>query len=229
MSKDVVSSFPFEEWAQEAQNALQGRGIPAVVEYAGPRAYPVLVDPNDSERAAQVMSDIGYLSSCAGVRSQLAGTLDWYPPMDNAEELADIRDDVLKAVNETIEAYANSHAAEAWSTQSDDEEQDGVYIVATFGHFVAMNGDLVDEVHIPAGYVRSGRGGRVPVAEEEVDLDAVFDRIRQGKNFQHLHHSLLDEILEDILMREYEGRRLAYVSVSGDAEFYEVGKDHEAV
>jgi hypothetical protein len=225
MAEEVVSSFPFENWASEVRNALQGRGIDAEVGYAGPRAYPVYIDERDSRKATEVLSEIGYFTCAIGSRASMGGVMDWMP-LDEEGDIDDLRNDLEKAVEETVQAHAEIRAAEAYSTPNDDESDDGVIVVASFGDAEAQNGDL-GPARIPKGYVRIGRGGEIPVVEEEVDLGVVFDVIRQQDPFLKYPEHLIEALLEEIQQKNYKGKNFAYVSVSGEAEFYAPEKEED--
>jgi hypothetical protein len=221
VAEEVVGSFPFEEWAWEVRNALLGKGVAAEVSYSGPRSYPVVIDESDAEKAGEILSDIGYFT-CAAPSASMGGVLDWYPMDEDATE--ELKDALMDFVEETVRAHAEVRAAESYSTPSDDEGNE-IVIIAEFGDAVATNGDI-GEMRIPKDYVLlKGRGGRIPVVEEEVDLDIVFDVVKGQEDFKPYPEVLLNELLEEIRRKRYGGRRESYVSVSGYAEYYGKGED----
>jgi hypothetical protein len=70
-------------------------------------------------------------------------------------------------------------------------------------------------------------GGKIPASEEEVDLQVVRDVIMQQEEFQIYPRSLAEDLLSQIIQEKYAGRAQAYVSVSGDSEYYELEKEED--
>lgn len=132
--------------------------------------------------------------------------------------------DVATQLEVEVESLANSQAAMAWSTPTDDlvDEFGGeVWIEAEFGDWVAVNGDPVlpgrPERKRPAGYVLTNRGGRIPAVEEEVQVDFALDAVAAALKIPV-------ELVDEVAAREGY-KDFAYVSVSGDADIYAKAKE----
>jgi hypothetical protein len=220
MAEEAVGSFPYEEWANEVRNALNGKGVDAEVAYAGPRAYPVFIDERDSDRAQEVLSDIGYMSCSAGPsRLGLSGVLSWRPFDGSQEDIEELESDLSSAIDRMIEKLANASAAQSWS----HTEEHDVYIIADFDGEIAVNGELIINRPIPPvppGFVRTHDGGRIPTTEEEISLDHVVSGVLADPEFEKYGKEDLAEILNRVLEQKYPGKNLAYTSVSGETEVY---------
>ena len=138
------------------------------------------------------------------------------------EEIGDSAYDAIKdMLEETIGDTANAHAAEAWSTPTDEimEEFGGdVIVVAQFGDRLAVNGDIVGELPpVPEGYRITRYGGDIPSIEEEVSVDHAINAVaRETKS----------PIRTVQRVAESEGYgELVYVGVGGDSEVYARVKD----
>ncbi len=64
MAEVVIASFPLDSWAADVRDLVQVQGIPAAVDYRGPRAWQVLVDEADAAAAGMVVASVAYLD-CA--------------------------------------------------------------------------------------------------------------------------------------------------------------------
>ena len=127
--EEVVGSFPYEEWANEVQDALSGKGVMAEVVYAGPRAYPVYIDSRDSKKAQEVLADIGYMNcSTGGGHLGLGNVLGWFPFDGTEEDYEELEGDVSQAMDKMVEKLANASAAQAWSNNEDRD----MFVVADF-------------------------------------------------------------------------------------------------
>jgi hypothetical protein len=155
------------------------------------------------------------------------------PPPDSAKalfyeeegekEYTDLGDDVRRAIEDEAQELADASAAQAWSTANDIEyyqEQDpsieDVWVEAEFGNYLAVNGDLVlpkePERKMPEGFVLSDFGGRIPVVEEEVQMDFVIESVAGD-------FGVPVEAVKEVA--DYEGyKELHYVSCSGDSDIY---------
>jgi hypothetical protein len=222
VAREVAGSFPFPEWASEVSNALQGAGVDAEVSYAGPRAYPVLIDEEDSEKAQEILSQIGYLTCAAGSPS-LSGILDWIP--EGAFDEDELRDEIQKTLEETIESMAHAHAAEAWSTPYDDlkEKYKNPWTIAYFGEWIAINGDLVSLAALrrpPRDYELVHEGGRVPTTEEHVSLEHAIEAVAKNPELAKYPKEIVRRLLDEIVAKEYKNAQEIPVSVSGEVEIW---------
>ncbi len=127
--------------------------------------------------------------------------------------------EILDSLEGAIQSLADSHAAEAWSTPTDemiDQFGDDVYVMASFGDWVAVNGDLVGPDQPtpkpPEGYELTDYGGHIPEEEEEVEVEAAVRSVAQKMGIPQ-------ERVQKVA--DAEGyKELAYVSVSGEAEVW---------
>jgi len=132
-------------------------------------------------------------------------------------DMEDVKDDVLSEAESAIEFLANVHAAEAWSTPTDQDLDDfgEVYIIADFGGEIAVNGDYYPDYDkippVPRGFVFTRRGGRVPTTEEEISLEHVIDLVARELGLREV-------VVGEILQEEYG--ELIYRSIDGETEFY---------
>lgn len=225
MAEEAVGSYPYEEWASEVRNALLGKGVDAEVSYAGPRAYPVLIDERDSEKAQGILADLGYFT-CSNGRASLSGVLDWLPR--EAVDDEELRDELVKALSEKIQEMANMSAAMTWSTPTDDlpDRYEDPWFIADFDGQIAVNGDPVfggDVPSPPRGYVFYHGGGRVPCTEEQVSMEHALRAVKMV--FHKYPPEIVKALLEDIWEKEYEGEKEIYTSVSGETEIYAKEKE----
>ena len=220
----VVGAFPFEQWARDVEADLKAEGIGADVFYAGPRAFQVVVDEADSERAGEVLAGIGYLA-CSSRGASLSGVFDWFPgeePILKFEELGEeaeeLRDEIGYRISKKIGQMADVNAAMTWSTPTDDLED--AWVVASFGDAYAVNGDLMDQVqNPPKGYVLSNKGGDVPVVEEHVYMEHVLRAVEKEFSVEH-RPAVVKAVIADIWKKGYKSAQEVSWSVSGETEIY---------
>lgn len=220
----VVGSYPFGGWARDAEAALTIAGVNATVFYAGPRAFQVVVDKSDSERAGEVLSGLGYLT-CSTRGASLGGVWDWMPR--EAVEEQELKEEIERLVGPKIEEMANAQAAMTWSTPEDDivDKYVDAWYLADFGGEVAVNGDLVKEVpRQPEGYVLVHEGGRVPAVEEMVYLEHVARGVARDESLEKYPKQLVNEITEEVIRAEYGNAQEIPVNVSGEVEIWAKGK-----
>lgn len=140
----------------------------------------------------------------------------------------------IKALEDAVDYLAEASAAQTWSTPGDvDLEKYGedLIIVANFGDWWAVNGDLVfeggprtrtstpggwNDIRIPKSHAEiEYGGGRIPTTEE-VGIEHVIDRAADGLGIPRDHRGLL-AAARDV----FKGRHdVTYTSVSGDATYY---------
>lgn len=208
----AVGSFPYESWAWEVSQALASERIASEVEAAGPRAYQVLVDESDSDRAGELLATVGYMTCPVGASLGSPGSVkDWFPEGRDEES----RDRILSLAQDKLEEMANASAAMAWSTPPDEGGDEEYWVLATFGYESAVNGDLVDELPPPpAGYRLTDRGGTIPTTEEHVGVEHLIRAVaREMKRKDN------DREVADVIHSEY-GEGEIPVSVSGESEVY---------
>jgi hypothetical protein len=154
-------------------------------------------------------------------------------PDDEEDEVVET---ILAAAREAITDLAEAQAAQAWSTVDDmtADEYDDVFIVAEFGYYLAVNGDLVfkdgdpqkgfggwKDIEIPKGFRETNKGGDIPGTEEEVQNDFIADWVIAHKKDFNLD-GVSDKKIEEVIsknLRPYE-----YTSVSGESTIYVKGK-----
>lgn len=223
MAEEVVGSFPYQEWAEEIQNALLGKGVQAEVSYAGPRAYPVLIDESDSEKAGEILSEIGYFTCRTGIGASMSGVLDWLP--HEAVEEDDLRDALKKALEDKVEEMGDQQAAEGWSTPEDPDTE---WVIAEFGNAVAVNGDMILEGNIPnppADYELTRKGGRIPCSEAHVSMEHAVRSV--AKEYQNYPALLIIDILNEIWKMDYKDAQEVPTSTSGSSEVYRKGGEDD--
>ena len=116
--------------------------------------------------------------------------------------------DIVSVIEGEIETQANQYAAEAWSTPEDDD----TFIVAEFGDWGAVNGDLEGVGSPPHGYVLTDEGGEIPVVEGYAYREAVVDAVARKLKVAHKHVDRIAHLMK--LPEEIP------VSVSGSTEIY---------
>lgn len=123
---------------------------------------------------------------------------------------------VVSSIEEVLQDFANMNAAMAWSTAGDELEgkYGEVWVLASFGSAVAVNGDPVQGAvpSAPKGYVLTREGGDIPVVEEEVPVEQAIYAVSEA---QKIPRALVEEVAAAEGMKE-----LAYISVSGEAEVW---------
>jgi len=223
--EEVVGSFPYEEWANEVQDALSGKGVMAEVVYAGPRAYPVYIDSRDSKKAQEVLADIGYMNcSTGGGHLGLGNVLGWFPFDGTEEDYEELEGDVSQAMDKMVEKLANASAAQAWSNNEDRD----MFVVADFDGQIGVNGDLIINrpvPPVPEGFRRTNEGGRIPVVEEEVSVEFVVRGVLQDPEFAKYEKALLEQVVNKVAAQKYLRKGVTYTTVSGESEIYRKVED----
>lgn len=133
-----------------------------------------------------------------------------------AEDPSD--EDILRALEDKIQSMADASAAEGWSIPTDEMTNrfgKDVWVMASFGDWVAVNGDLVFErptPNPPKGYELTDFGGHVPTTEEEVSVESAVDAVAEEMDVPA-------ERVQEVADSAGYGK-FAYVSVSGDVEVW---------
>lgn len=226
MADEVVGSYPYQEWADEVQAALFGKGVESEVSYAGPRAFTVAIDASDSFRAQKILSDVGYFACATGSRASMSGVLDWWP--SDGIDMDELKDEISRLIEHKIEEYANIGAAEARSTQPDDDSiperyEDPWYLAEFDGHF-AVNGDHLDSVAFPIGYVLY-HDGRLPSVEQMVYFEHVARAVANHESLNKYPQELVNQIVTEIWKGYYKGAIEVPVYVSGNVEIWAKEKE----
>lgn len=151
--------------------------------------------------------------------------------------------DLIREIENEVRRQAEQNAAMAWSTPSDDDEEnlgDDVIVVASFDMETAVNGDILEgRLEIPSTHEFYGRpGGDIPVVEDYAYLDHVarkvvkeFDEeIREWAEKDADAYEILGErarglslegIVDNVMTHLYgPDTQEVPVSVSGEAEYY---------
>lgn len=124
-------------------------------------------------------------------------------------------DTIVTDIEEEAEKQANRHAALVWSNNGRHEEAD--MIIAQFGEFYGVNGHDVQR-HRPDtnGMERiSGKGGSVPSAEAEVEIQEVVHEV--SKNYKNIPRESIDRVAKAEFGSD---TGMTYIVTSGQATHY---------
>lgn len=171
------------------------------------------------------------------------------------EELETLREEVESYVESAIDDLANASAAQVWSTPTDDDiakytddDGEGLLIVAEFGDWMAVNGDLVwSKAHNAKpgdggnwqdidldGYEEADPqpGGDIPCDEQEVWIDHVVRHVindlnrelAEGARKYDRFEPMIDVMVRDVIVKrdssEEKPRQCTYTSVRGEATYF---------
>lgn len=134
---------------------------------------------------------------------------------------------IRKFVDQKIRETAAANAAMAWSTPGDrikmelEEEGKVPFIVARFGNQEAINGDPLPEdeiIDIPEGCIATDKGGRIPIVEQQVDLESVANAVARDLDipFQQVWTEIEDEFREVLA----ENTNIFHTSTSGGSTIF---------
>lgn len=226
--EEVVGSFPYEEWANEVQDALSGKGVSAEVVYAGPRAYPVYIDARDSRKAQEILTEIGYMNcKTDGGHLGLGNVLGWFPFDGTEDDMEELEGEVSQAMDRMLEKLANASAAQAWSNTDDHD----MFVIADFDGQIAVNGDLIINrpvPDVPPGFTRTREGGRIPTTEEEVSVEHIERGVLNDPELAKYPREILEQVVNKVAAQKYGRKGVTYTSVSGDSTVYRKVDDAKA-
>jgi hypothetical protein len=135
-------------------------------------------------------------------------------------------DDAVSEIRDAIRDLANMSAAGAWSTRTEeiiDKYGDDVIVLASFGDYWGMNGEVVLEGDIgnlrEKGYRLTNEGGDVPTTEEEVSVEEV---IHHASGVRRSTAPSRWDFICDVIEKEFgkEPDDYIYTSVSGETEVW---------